>query len=61
MCVSDGTAIDLLARQILGLGVMQPPAFHIANSSVNIFTFQEVLWEVITLNEVHPLESLGHR
>ena len=58
VCVSHGKAIDLLARHILGLDVMQPPAFHIANTSVNIFSFQHGAWEVVTLNEVRHLETL---
>jgi broad specificity phosphatase PhoE len=58
VCVSHGTAIGLLARQILGLDVMQPPAFRIANTSVNIFHCQDGAWEVLTLNEVCHLEAL---
>jgi broad specificity phosphatase PhoE len=58
VCVSHGTAIDLLARHILGLDVMQPPAFRIANTSVNIFSFQDGAWEVVTLNELCHLEAL---
>ena len=58
LCVSHGTAIDLLARHILGLDVMQPAAFRIANTSVNIFRCQDGVWEVMTLNEVCHLESL---
>jgi broad specificity phosphatase PhoE len=58
VCVSHGTAIDLLARHILGLDVMQPPAFRIANTSVNIFSFQDGVWEVMTLNELRHLEVL---
>jgi broad specificity phosphatase PhoE len=58
VCVSHGTAIDLLVRHILGLDVMQPPAFRIANTSVNIFNFQGGAWEVVTLNELRHLESL---
>jgi broad specificity phosphatase PhoE len=58
LCVSHGTAIDLLARHILGLDVRQPPAFRIANTSVNIFSFQDGAWEVVTLNEIHHLEAL---
>jgi broad specificity phosphatase PhoE len=58
VCVSHGTAIDLLARHILGLDVMQPPPFRIANTSVNIFSFQDDVWEVVTLNELRHLEVL---
>jgi broad specificity phosphatase PhoE len=58
VCVSHGTAIDLLARHILGLDVMQPTAFRIANTSVNIFSFQDGAWEVVTLNELRHLEAL---
>jgi broad specificity phosphatase PhoE len=60
VCMSHGTAIDLLAQHILGLDVMRPPTFHIANTSVNIFPFQDGAWEVVTLNEVYHLESLVH-
>jgi probable phosphoglycerate mutase len=58
VCVSHGRAIDLLARHVLGLDVMKPPAFRIANTSVNIFSFQNGAWEVVTLNEVRHLEAL---
>jgi broad specificity phosphatase PhoE len=58
VCVSHGTAIDLLARHILVLDVMQPAAFRIANTSVNIFRCQDGVWEVMTLNEVCHLEAL---
>ena len=58
VCISHGTAIDLLVRHILGLDVMQPPAFRIANTSVNIFNFQNGACEVVTLNELRHLESL---
>jgi broad specificity phosphatase PhoE len=58
VCVSHGTAIDLLARHILGLDVMQPAAFRIANTSVTIFRCQDGVWEVMTLNEVCHLEAL---
>jgi broad specificity phosphatase PhoE len=59
VCVSHGTAIDLLARHILGLDVMQPPTFRIANTSVNIFHCQDGVWEVLTLNELCHLEALA--
>jgi probable phosphoglycerate mutase len=59
LCVSHGRAIDLFARHILGIDVMQPSAYHIANTSVNIFRCEHDLWEVITLNEVHHLEALA--
>jgi broad specificity phosphatase PhoE len=58
LCVSHGKAIDLLARHILGLDVMQPPPYSIANTSVNIFGCQDGTWEVITLNEVCHLDAL---
>lgn len=58
VCVSHGMAIDLLARHILGLDVMQTPAYRITNTSVNIFGFQDGTWNVITLNEVRHLETL---
>ena len=58
VCVSHGKAIDLLARHVLGLDVMQPPSYRIANTSVNIFDFQDGAWEVVTLNEVYHLETL---
>jgi broad specificity phosphatase PhoE len=56
--VSHGKAIDLLIRSILGLDVMLPSAYRIANTSVNIFSFQDDIWEVVTLNEVRHLEGL---
>jgi broad specificity phosphatase PhoE len=56
--VSHGKAIDLLVRHILGLDVMLPSAYRIANTSVNIFSFQDDTWEVVTLNEVRHLEGL---
>jgi broad specificity phosphatase PhoE len=59
VCVSHATAIDLLVRHRLGLEVTQPPAFHIANTSVNIVTVQGGAWEVVTLNEVYHLEFMG--
>jgi broad specificity phosphatase PhoE len=59
LCVSHGKAIDLLARHILGLDVMQPPAYRIANTSVSIFSFQDGAWEVVTLNEMRHLETLA--
>jgi broad specificity phosphatase PhoE len=46
-----------LARHILGLDVMQPPTFRVANTSVNIFRGQEGVWEVMPLNEVCHLEA----
>src|SRR5262245_39377918 len=55
VCVSHGRAIDLLARHMLRLDVMQLPTFRIANTSVNIFSFQAGAWEVVTLNEVRHL------
>jgi broad specificity phosphatase PhoE len=58
ICVSHGTAIDLLARHILGLDVMQPPAYRIANTSVNVFRYQGDAWEIVTLNEIRHLEGL---
>lgn len=58
VCVSHGRAIELLARHMLGLDAMQPPAFRIANTSVNIFSFQDGMWEVVTLNEIRHLEAL---
>jgi probable phosphoglycerate mutase len=58
LCVSHGKAIDLLARHILGLDVMRESAYRIANTSVNIFSFQNNTWEVVTLNEVCHLEGL---
>jgi broad specificity phosphatase PhoE len=57
VCVSHGKAIDLLARHMLGLDVMQPPAYRIMNTSVTIFDFQDGTWEVVTLNEVRHLET----
>ena len=57
LAVSHGKAIDLLARHILGLDVMQDPA-RITNTSVNIFSWQTGAWEVVTLNEVQHLEAL---
>jgi broad specificity phosphatase PhoE len=56
LCVSHGKAIDLLVRHILGLDVMLPSSYRIANTSVNIFSFQDGMWEVVTLNEVRHLE-----
>ena len=56
--VSHGKAIDLLARHILGLDVMQDPAYRITNTAVNIFSWQAGAWEVVTLNEVQHLEAL---
>jgi broad specificity phosphatase PhoE len=58
LCVSHGKAIDLFARHILGLDVMEKPAYGITNTSVNIFSFQDGVWEVITLNEIRHLETL---
>jgi broad specificity phosphatase PhoE len=60
LCVSHGKAIDLLVRHILGLDVMLESAYRIANTSVNIFSFQGDTWEVVTLNEVRHLEGLTH-
>jgi broad specificity phosphatase PhoE len=59
LCVSHGKAIDLLARHILGLDVMRPAAYRIANTSVSIFSFADGAWEVVTLNEVRHLETLA--
>lgn len=58
LCISHGKAIDLFARHILGLDVMATPAYGIANTSVNIFTFQDGVWELVTLNEIRHLETL---
>jgi probable phosphoglycerate mutase len=58
VCVSHGRAIDLFARHILGLDLMQPPAYHIANTSVNVFRYQHGSWEIVTLNEICHLEGL---
>ncbi len=58
VCVSHGKAIDLFIRYVLGLDIMQPPAYQIANTSVNIVTYREERWEVITLNEISHLECL---
>jgi broad specificity phosphatase PhoE len=58
LCVSHGKAIDLFTRHILGLDVMATPAYGIANTSVNIFTWQDGIWEVVTLNEIRHLETL---
>lgn len=58
LCVSHGKAIDLLARHLLGIDIMQPPSYHITNTSVNIFRCENGLWEVVTLNEVYHLETL---
>jgi len=57
--VSHGMAIDLFVRHILGLDVMQPPPYRIANASVNIFSCQDGQWEVITLNDISHLEALA--
>jgi len=59
VCVSHGTAIDLLVRHILGLDVMQTPAYSIVNTSVNIVRCQDGTWEVVTLNEMRHLEALA--
>lgn len=59
LCVSHGRAIDLFARHILGLDVMETPAYGITNTSVNIFSFQDGDWEVVTLNEIRHLEALS--
>jgi broad specificity phosphatase PhoE len=37
---------------------MQLPPYRIANSSVNIFRFQDGKWEIVTLNDIGHLESL---
>ena len=58
LCVSHGKAIDLFTRHILGLDVMATPAYGITNTSVNIFTSQDGVWEVVTLNEIRHLETL---
>jgi probable phosphoglycerate mutase len=58
LCVSHGRAIDLFARHVLGIDVMQPAAYHIVNTSANIFRCERDLWEVVTLNEVHHLDTL---
>jgi broad specificity phosphatase PhoE len=52
-------AIDLFVRHICGLDVMQPPPYRIANSSVNIFRFQDGKWEIVTLNDIGHLEPLA--
>jgi broad specificity phosphatase PhoE len=57
--VSHGKAIDLLVRHILGLDVMQEPPYRIANTSVNILSYQGGLWEVVTLNEIRHLEGVA--
>lgn len=59
VCVSHGKAIDMLARHVLGLDVLQPPAYHIANTSVTIFVCENGMWEIVTLNEVRHLEALA--
>lgn len=59
VCVSHGTAINLLVRYILGLDVLQTPAYSIVNTSVNIVCCQDGSWEVVTLNEIRHLETLG--
>jgi len=43
----------------LGLDVMQPPPYRIANASVTIFICQDGQWEVITLNDISHLEALA--
>jgi broad specificity phosphatase PhoE len=58
LCVSHGKAIDLFTRHVLGLDVMATPAYGITNTSVNIFTSQDGVWEVVTLNEIRHLETL---
>jgi len=57
--VSHGLAIDLLVRHMLGLDVMQPPPYRIANASVTIFSCQDGQCEVITLNDISHLEALA--
>jgi broad specificity phosphatase PhoE len=57
--VSHGLAIDLFVRHIMGLDVMQPPPYRIANASVNIFSCQNGQWEVIALNDISHLEALA--
>lgn len=57
VCVSHGKAIDMLVRHVLGLDVLQSPAYSITNTSVNIFSCQDGQWEVVTLNEVRHLET----
>ena len=56
--VSHGMAIDLFVRHILGLDVMQAPAYRIVNTSVNIFRCADGQWEVVTLNDISHLEAL---
>ena len=58
LCVSHGKAIDLLARHILRLDVMEAPAYRIMNTSVNIVDVHDGAWEVVTLNEIRHLETL---
>ena len=56
--VSHGMAIDLFVRHIFGLDVMQPPPYRIVNTSVNIFSYCDGQWEVVTLNDISHLEAL---
>jgi probable phosphoglycerate mutase len=59
VCVSHGKAIDMFVRHVLGLDVMQPPAYSIANASVTIFRCENGGWELISLNEVAHLANLA--
>jgi broad specificity phosphatase PhoE len=57
--VSHGMAIDLFVRHILGLDVRQSPLYRIANTSINIFCYQDERWEIVTLNDIGHLTSLA--
>ncbi len=59
LCVSHGRAIDMFARHVLGLDAMREPPYHITNTSVSIFDWQDDQWHMVTLNEIGHLESLG--
>jgi broad specificity phosphatase PhoE len=58
LCVTHGKSIDMFVRWVLGLDVMQPPAYHIANASVTILNWQDGIWEIVTLNEIRHLEAV---
>ena len=56
VCVSHGKAIDMFARHVLGLDAMVSPSYSIINTSVNIFSWENDAWGVVTLNDIGHLE-----
>ena len=61
VAITHGGFLSALMRQILQIALEAPRRFHIYNTSLNVLSYHDEVWEVESMGDVSHLEQLNMR